>query len=89
MPATVRRRAQACIATTVLGLAAAVLPIASAAVAAGRPARLPCIMSNATVTAAIAAGAAWIARDINRTGRSSTPSLTKQAPETPRTPSWL
>ena len=69
MPATVGRRAQAFAVTTVLGLAAAVFPIALAAnVAAASNASAVAHVQHATVTAAAAAGASWIARDINPNG---------------------
>ena len=69
MPASVRRAARACLVAMLLGLGAAAVPVASAATAQpGAHALLALQDHAATVTAAAAAGAGWIARDLSNSG---------------------
>ena len=71
MPATLRRSGiEPALLRRLLGLAAAVFPVASAATAApgALSGSVAPHLQRATVTAAVAAGAGWIARDINANG---------------------
>ena len=69
MPASVHRAARACLAALLLGLGAVAIPVASAANAEPGASGSPVPHGKATmVTAAAAAGAGWIARDLSKSG---------------------
>lgn len=69
MPTFVRRVARAWLVTMLLGLGAAAVPVASSAtIEIGSHASLAFQSQPATVTAAAAAGAGWIARDLSSSG---------------------